>query len=318
MKYFKLLSVIVLLFGFKLMGSAQTLQDVAESLNKGVELRAARDFDAAIAEFERCIELAKIVGDEALEHQTSAEGVLPELYFAKVQGIPRTDFIAILEALVTAVEVAEKYNDQRTKENAERQIPQIYLAIGNTLRSEQKFEEAIENFDKAIAINPDFAQAYFLKGVCYESMRNEADMDENYRLAIEKGRTFGDAQNAQNAQQRLRNYYYNSGVSAQRAQKWEDAIAAFTKAVEVDENYFEAFLGLAMSFNARRSWDNAILNAEKALQIRETSDVVFWELGVAYKGKNDRAKACENFRKVTSGPRLENAKHEIEVVLKCN
>jgi len=318
MKCIKLLSVIVFMFGFALMGSAQTLQDVAESLSKGVELRAARDFDAAIDEFERCIELAKSVGDDALEHQMSAEGVLPELYLAKVQGLPRTEFGAILEALETAVEVAEKYNDQRTKESAERQMPQIYLAIGNTLRSEQKFDEAIQNFDKAIDRNPDFAQAYFLKGVCYESMRNEVDMDENYRLAIEKGRAFGDAQNAQSAQQRLRNYYYNAGVSAQRAQRWDDAIAAFTKSAEVDDNYFEAFLGLAMSFNARRSWDNAILNAEKALQIRESADVVFWELGVAYKGKNDRTRACENFRKVTGGPRLENAKHEIEVVLKCN
>ena len=185
------------------------------------------------------------------------------------------------------------------------------------MRLEQKFDEAIANLDNAIAQNPNIAIAYFLKGACYESMRDEPNMDENYKLAIEKGKEFGDAQNARQAQERLRNFHYNAGVASRRTQKWDDAIVSFTKAQETDENYFEALHGLAMSYNDKKSWDNAIQHSEKALQLRDDVNI-YWELGVAYKGKNDKAKACENFKKVTSGPRMENAKHEINVVLKCN
>ena len=87
--------------------------------------------------------------------------------------------------------------------------------------------------------------------------------------------------------------------------------------MEADENYFEALLGMVLSYNGKKSWDNAIEYSEKALQVRENAFEVFYELGIAYKGKRDNAKACENFKKVTGGPRLENAKHEINVELKC-
>ena len=318
MKCIKLLSVLVVLFGVTVIGSAQTMEDVVTAQTNGRNLMAAGNIDEAIAELEKCVALAEQVGDDAVYIQIEIESALPNLYFQRVQRIPRDNPSALLEALETTVAVAEKYNDARTKENAERQIPTIYLALGNAAYQAQNYEEAIKNLDEALTRNPNIAAAYFIKGVIYETSKDEPNMLENYRLAIEKGQEFGDARNAQNAQRQLRNFHYNSGVPLLRAQRWDDAIASFTKALEADENYFEALLGMVLSNNGKRSWDNAIEYSEKALQVRENASEVFYELGLAYQGKNDRAKACENFRKVTSGPRLENAKHKIEVELRCN
>ena len=318
MKCIKLLSVIVAFFGFTFIISAQTMEDVMNARTNGQNLMAAGNLDEAIAEFKKCIELAEQVGEEAEFIQIEIESVLPNLYFQKVSLIPRDDHAALLQAFELTVEVAEKYNDTRTKENAERQIPQIYLALGNAAYQAQNYEEAIKQLNAAVARNPNLASAYFIMGVCYESMRDEPNMTENYKLAIEKGQAFGEPQRAQSAQQRLRNFHYNAGVPSLRAQRWDEAIASFTKALDADENYFEALLGMVLSNNGKRSWDDAIAFAERAIQVRENAFEVFYELGLAYKGKNDRTKACENFRKVTSGPRLENAKHEIEVVLRCN
>ena len=324
MKCIKLLSIVVVLFGFIKIGSAQTMEDVVNAQTKGRNLMADGNLDEAIAEFERCIEIAIQVGEEAEFIQVEIESALPNLYFQKVSKIPRTEFQALLEAFNATVEVAVKYNDTRTKENAERQIPPIYYAIGLAAYSSQNYEGAIENFDEAIARNPNIAGAYFIKGlICETITKDEHCMDENYKLAIEKGKEFrtlvaDNAQRSQAAQQRLRTYHYNSGVSALRTQKWDDAIVSFTKSLEADDNNFEALLGMVLSYNGKKSWDDAIAYSEKALQIRENAYEVFYELGLSYKGKNDKAKACENLRKVTSGPRLENAKHEINVVLKCN
>ena len=58
----KLLSVALVLFGFTVIGSAQTLQEVTEARNKGAELMAAGDMDGAITELEKCVDLAKKVG----------------------------------------------------------------------------------------------------------------------------------------------------------------------------------------------------------------------------------------------------------------
>ena len=123
MKCIKLLSILVVLFGVTVIGSAQTMEDVVTAQTNGRNLMAAGNIDEAIAELEKCVALAEQVGDDAVFIQIEIESALPNLYFQRVQRIPRDDPSALLEALETTVAVAEKYNDTRTKENAERQIP---------------------------------------------------------------------------------------------------------------------------------------------------------------------------------------------------
>jgi tetratricopeptide (TPR) repeat protein len=174
----------------------------------------------------------------------------------------------------------------------------------------------------AIARDPDMAGAYFVLGVCYQNLQNEAKMDENYKLAIEKGTAIGDTKNAQSAKTQLTKYYNNAGATAQRAQKWDDAIAAFSKTVDVDPENSDAYYSLSSCYNSKKSWDNAISNGVKALELRSGGDAkaldgVYYQLGTAYAGKNDTAKACESFKKVANEPFLAGAKYQIETALKC-
>jgi len=298
---------------------------------------AAGDFEAAILELEKSIELSEQIGDDALELQVVAENALPSLYFQKAQNFLKAkDFSSTLRVLESTIVAAEKVNNSDIKERAERQLPVVYLSIGNELRSQSppNFDEAIANFDKVISLNPDLAQSYFLKGVCYESMRNEPDMDENYKLAIEKGREFSDVQTSRQAQERLRNYHRNAGArfsnEAQTMQnnkrpqrdidaKFNEAIVSFNKAIEADERDFDSYRGLLTSFNGIRRWDDAIISGEKAIEIRDSGtgvDAVWFGLGVAYAEKKNNAKACECFKNVRA-ENLRKAVSDWNNILKC-
>ena len=324
MKCIKLLSIVVALFGLTVFCSAQTLQEVVEARNKGSELMAAKDLDGAIAELEKCVDLAKQVGDDAEEHQIIAESVLPNLYFEKARNFLTTrDYQAALKALEATVVAAEKYNSEEVKATAEKTIPQIYQQLGMADYQAQKFEDAIKNFDQALERDPNLPRIYLTKGVCYQNLNDEAKMDESYRLAIEKGNAVGDAATVQSAKTALSKYYYNAGIVARRAQKWDDAIAALEKTVDVDDENGDAYYAMASCYNSKKSWDNAISNAEKALQLKgegdpKALDPIYYELGTAYAGKNDKGKACEYFKKVGDGPFLAGAKYQIETALKCN
>ena len=325
MKCIKLLSVVVVLFGCTVVGLAQTLQEVTEARNKGAELMAANDLDGAITELEKCVDLAKKVGEEADEHRLVAEGALPNLYLQKADKVTSTkDYPAALKALDATVAAAEKYNNADVKAKAEKNIPQLYYAMGAADYSAKKYDEAVKNLDQAIARDPNMAGAYFIKGVCFQTLKDEAKMDENYKLAIEKGTANGDASTAQKAKTQLSKYYYNAGIVARKAQKWDDAIAAFTKTVDADDSYADAFYAMASCYNSKKGWDNAITNGEKALQLKsaagadaKTLDPIYYELGTAFAGKKDDGKACEYFKKVVNEPFLKGAKYQIETALKC-
>ena len=320
MNCFKLMSVVVALFGITVVTSAQTLQEVTEAYNKGAELMAAKDFDGAIAELEKCVDLAQKVGDDAMELQVVAESALPGLYFQQATKVYATrDYQATLKVLEATVAASEKYNNADVKERAEKTIPQVYLAIGNADYQAQKFEDAVKNYDQVIARDPNNAGAYYRRGICYQNLRDEGNMEESYKFAIEKGTANNDAQSVQGAKTALTRYFYNAGIAARRAQKWDDGIAAFTKTIEADDTYFDAYYALSSCYNNKKSFDNAIAACEKALLIKtEGLDGVYYELGTAYAGKNNNAKACEYFKKVGEGPFLAGAKYQIETALKCN
>jgi len=323
MKSIRLLTVVAVLLGITVISSAQTLQEVVEARNKGSELMAAKDLDGAIAELEKCVDLAKKVGEDAEEHQIVAESVLPNLFLQRANNINATrDFPATVEALEATIVAAEKYNNADIKEKAEKTLPQVFYAMGAADFQAQKFNEAIQNLDQAIARDPNMAGAYFIRGACYQSLKDEIKMEENYKLAMEKGTANNDVSTVQRAQTQLVRYYNNSGATAQKAQKWDDAIAAFKKTIEADIENSDAYYSLSTCYNSKKNWNDAISTGEKALELRSGGDAkaldgVYYQLGTAYAGKNDTAKACEYFKKVANEPFLAGAKYQIETALKC-
>jgi tetratricopeptide (TPR) repeat protein len=286
MKSIKMLSIAVVLFGMTVVGSAQTFQDVGEAWNRASEFLSSGDLDGVIAELEKCVELSNKVGtDEAEEIGMKAEINLPGYYYQRATKILATrDFPATLQAIEATITAAEKYGNPDIKEKAEKTIPQIYMAMGTADFQAKRFEDAIKNFDQVVARDPGNAAAYFVRGACFQQLNDEPQMEENYNLAIEKGDARGKKQ--------LSTYHYNAGIAAQRAQKWDDAIASYLKAIEVDSEYADAYYSLAVCYDNRKSWDNVITNAEKALELGHSrTDGINFYLGNEYTNKKDNAKA---------------------------
>ncbi|MDR1154825.1 MAG: tetratricopeptide repeat protein [Bacteroidales bacterium] len=322
MKSIKLLSITVALLGLTVAGSAQTLQEVTDARNKGAELMAAGDYGGAITELEKCVDIAKKAGAEADEHRIVAEGALPNLYLQKADKVDSKDYPAVLKALEEAKVAAEKYNNAEVKAKVDKAIPMVYLGMGSVDFQAKKFLEAIASLDQATTLNPDMAKAYFIKGASYQSLKEDDKMIENYTFAIEKANATGDAATAKSATAQLNKFFFNNGITAMKVKKWDEAIAAFNKAVEVDPAYADAYYRATSCYNNKKDWNNAITNGEKALELRagddaKATDGIYYELGTAYAGKGDNGKACESFRKVVNEPFLKGAKYQIETALKC-
>ena len=65
---------------------------------------------------------------------------------------------------------------------------EAYYYRGCVMINTQRYKEAIADFEKAIALKPDYADAYFNMGRTYYLMHDEDKACENYKLAAKYGR----------------------------------------------------------------------------------------------------------------------------------
>jgi tetratricopeptide (TPR) repeat protein len=84
---------------------------------------------------------------------------------------------------------------------------------------------------------------------------------------------------------------YDEGVKAMEAKDYDAAIAAFTKATEVDNTYAEAFLGRAEALREQKDYSSAITAYNQARDINPKIALIYNGRGVCYRelGQTDLA-----------------------------
>ena len=72
------------------------------------------------------------------------------------------------------------------------------------------------------------------------------------------------------------------GDLARQATQWDDAIAHFSRAAQLDAGFSEAFLGLGISFNATGKHSDAVAPLEKYVKMEPSDPAGHYQLAIAY------------------------------------
>ncbi|KAJ6644869.1 Tol-Pal system protein TolB [Pseudolycoriella hygida] len=169
-----------------------------------------------------------------------------------------------------------------------------YLEICRNLLRQGQYKEAIENCNLAIKDKPDFAEAYYAKGVILGALGKIQEGIEAYDLAIEYKPDYAEA-------------HYNKGVTLYKLGKLQEATKSFdlaikykpnlaeahyNKAIKYKPNHFEAFSnrGLALGNLGRyqealESLDQAIKHKPDYAEAYCNKSFVFKKLGKIEKSK---------------------------------
>ena len=138
-------------------------------------------------------------------------------------------------------------------------------ACGRTFSSRQgvaefkRLEEAVESYNRAIALNPDFAEAFNNRGNTLQSLRRFAEAVASYDKAI--------ALKPNRAHQ-----FNNRGNALMRLRRFVDALASYDKAITLDPHNVEAILNRARALFECRRYDDALVDCEKAVVIDPAGD----------------------------------------------
>ncbi len=103
-----------------------------------------------------------------------------EAYKAGISALEKSDWTSMLEFM-------------RQADAADPNSPDILFYIAEAYRMQEKYQDAVIQYEKAIKINPRFAPAYLGRALAYEKINPEADIEGELNYAIEYDPNFVDA-----------------------------------------------------------------------------------------------------------------------------
>jgi tetratricopeptide (TPR) repeat protein len=320
--------VLVIIAGVLLAGtlSAQTMTDVINEFNTGVEKLNGQEYDAALEHFNQVLTMAEVVGDEANDMKAQTEKQMPATYYRQATNfMKRKQYDNAIPYLEKTVETATLYsNNEEISQKASGYLPQLYMRQGNQEWKNKNYDAAIEYFDKVLAVNPNIYQACQGKGMVYLEQDKTEEMLECFSNAKQGAMAKNDTKTIEQVNGVIDNYYNKFITEEMEMVDPEDndysyVVEACDNALAANPENPRALYHLAIVANKSVEYDKAIEYAEQALQYEKEVvwiSAINFELGSTYQNTADYDKACETLRKVTEEPFLTRAEKKIGSI--CN
>jgi len=321
--------VLAILTGVLLAGtlSAQTLTDVINEFNTGVEKLNAQEYVVALEHFNQVLTMAEVVGDEANDMKAQAEKQIPAANYRQATTfMKRKQYDNAIPYLENTVETATLFgNNEEINKKAAGYLPQLYVRQGNQEWKNKSYDEALAYFDKALAMNENLFQANQGKGMVYRDMDETDMMLEAFAKAKEGATAKNDTKTVDKINGVI-DSYYNKFITEEmemvdpEENDYSYVVEACENALSANSNNPRALYHLAIIANKSEQSEKAIEYTQKALLHEKESiwiSAINFELGSAYQSTKQYDEACEALQKVTEDPFLARAEKKIEVV-GCN
>ncbi|MCA2811461.1 MAG: tetratricopeptide repeat protein [Microcystis sp. M090S1] len=155
---------------------------------------------------------------------------------------------------------------------------------GLVYHNQQKYDLALDDFNKAIELNPNYALAYYNRGNLYYNQQKYELALADYSKAIEINPNFALAYNNRGG------IYYNQ-------QKYELALADFNKAIEINPNLAEAYLNRGGIYYNQQKYELALADFNKAIEINPNLAEAYNNRGLLYYNQQKYELALADFNK---------------------
>jgi protein O-GlcNAc transferase len=165
---------------------------------------------------------------------------------------------------------------------------EFYYNLGTVLANGRRMNEAIASYERALALNPSYADAYYNLGNALAMTGRFEPAAACYRRVLElrpdHGKARGNLARASN----------DLGAELQRAGQIDRAIERYQDAVEIAPDFAEARSNLGNALTAKGRLDGAIAHCSRALALRPEYPAAHFNLGNALreKGLVEEAIAC--------------------------
>jgi tetratricopeptide (TPR) repeat protein len=138
------------------------------------------------------------------------------------------------------------------------QTAKKYFSAAEKFEQANNIKDAIENYSKAIQMDPAMEKAYTARALLYEKQNMKAEAVEDYKKLI-------------GFSPKEKELYYNAGRLSFNQKKYEDADGFFRKALERDKSYEEVLDLELKTLYAIQDYSFGLTVTQYALDIKKTA-----------------------------------------------
>jgi tetratricopeptide (TPR) repeat protein len=156
----------------------------------------------------------------------------------------------------------------------------IYFYRGLAYANQCNYDRAIIDYDQAILLNPNCAEAYCGRGVVFADIGEYDRAIADYNQAIQLKPNYAEA-------------YNDRGIAYAQKGNYDRAIADFDQAIKLQPNYAGAYNNRGIAYGTKGDYDHAIINYDQSIQLESDNAEFYTNRGVFYyeTGEYNRAVA---------------------------
>jgi protein O-mannosyl-transferase len=162
-----------------------------------------------------------------------------------------------------------------------------YTRLGYILLQKGQLDEATNQLQKALEIQPDYEGIYNNLGYVFLKKGQADEAIEQFRKILESHPNNPGA-------------YYNLGIAFAQKGQVDEAITQYQKALERQPYYADAHYNLGIALAQKGRVDEAIAHYQRALEIQPDDPKVYNNLGIAFAQKGLADQAIAQFRKAVA------------------
>ncbi|MCS5589627.1 MAG: tetratricopeptide repeat protein [Candidatus Thioglobus sp.] len=160
----------------------------------------------------------------------------------------------------------------------------LFNILGSALQATEKFIEAVDCYNQAIQINPDYVDAYGNRGNALKELGRLDEAIKSYNKVIQLNPNYAEA-------------YGNRGNALNELGQSDEAIKNYKKAIQLKPDYVDAYNNLGGALKQLGRLDEAIKNYKKAIQLKPDYVNAYINLGGALQDQGQLDKAVEIYNK---------------------
>jgi tetratricopeptide (TPR) repeat protein len=173
-----------------------------------------------------------------------------------------------------------------------------YYGRARALSNLGKQDEALADFEKAVSIDPKYAEAICERGILLiaKGTKDKGCMD------LRKAKVLGNAKAKelyeQNYCSSMSGSFVQAGDRKADSKDYAGAVTEYTSAIQLNSDSASAYLKRGQCYVMLKKYDKAISDYNKAIKLKPDTIQIFYLRGLAYMAASNYKSAFDDFSKV--------------------